>query len=248
MKTSIVWSIFCGISLVVLSVGCSSVTSHEYTQGIIQSSRIFQRAEQASPSPASQTVVKVCCFSESRERYAGESHTLWLVYLPLFCTASSWERSNWLLWGSDKGGYKPAGLDMAEAIGNELDESGLFKQVYGPATEGQAEWLVEGDIRNLTLRTYPHLLGCSVFFAPLIGGIGLPLGQWNIEQQVHLRIVSSKTHQVAWEQTFTTQARGLIAAYYGRYPLQFGYPYDQVMRPVVNELIMQLKKVCSEAR
>jgi len=74
------------------------------------------------------------------------------------------------LWGSDKGGYKPAGLDMAEAIRNEL------------------------------------------------------------------------------EQTFSTRASGPIAAYYGRYPEQFGYPYDELLKPLTADLIAQLNRLASNVQ
>jgi hypothetical protein len=152
------------------------------------------------------------------------------------------------LWNSDKGGYKSAGLDMAEAIRNELEVSGLFQGVMGPFDDQKAEWTVEGDIRNLTLRTYPHLLGCTVFAAPVIGSVGLPLGLWTAEQQVHIKIRRAATRKVVWEQTFSTRASGPIAAYYGRYPEQFGYPYADLLSPLTADLIVQLNRLASNAQ
>lgn len=249
MHISSFWTVAGLVILCTCGVGCSSVTSAEYTRGIIQSGRVFRHTElPLPPSDNASARVKVACFTESRKRHAGERHSLWLVYLPLACTATTWERSDWLLWGSDKGGYKPAGLDMAEAIRNELEVSGLFQRVMGPSDDDQAEWTVEGDIRNLTLRTYPHLLGCTVFAAPLIGSAGLPLGLWTAEQQVHIKISRASTRRVVWEQTFSTRASGPIAAYYGRYPEQFGYPYDELLKPLTADLIAQLNRLASNVQ
>ncbi|OQC33110.1 MAG: hypothetical protein BWX70_00342 [Verrucomicrobia bacterium ADurb.Bin070] len=171
MHISSFWTVAGLVTLCTCGVGCSSVTSAEYTRGIIQSGRVFRHTElPLPPSDNASARVKVACFTESRKRHAGERHSLWLVYLPLACTATTWERSDWLLWGSDKGGYKPAGLDMAEAIRNEL------------------------------------------------------------------------------EQTFSTRASGPIAAYYGRYPEQFGYPYDELLKPLTADLIAQLNRLASNVQ
>lgn len=248
MKTAYSFCLALGILACAWCTGCSTVTSQTYTQGAIQSGRLYRPSDNPASAKAMFGTIKVCRFSESRAKYSRERHNLWLVYFPIACIGTFWDRPDWMLWASDKGAYKPAGLDMAEALRDELTESGLFERVLGPQDEGPAEWMIEADIQALKLRTRPHLLGCSILCAPVIGGLGLPLGWWSLEQRVKVRLVSGTGDSCVWEKTVLTRAKGPIAAYYGRYPVQFGYPYEAAMRPVVTEVFAGLLSKCAKPR
>ncbi len=246
MKSFVSFSLRLGLLVCALGTGCSTVTSQTYTRGAIQSAKLYRPFYTPPPAHATFGTIKVCPFSESRAKFSRERHNLWLVYIPIACIGTFWDRPDWMLWGSDKGAYKPAGLDMAEAVRNELSESGLFKKVLGPEDEGQADWIVEADIQGLNLRTRPHLLGGSLFVAPVIGGLGLPLGMWSLDQRVNVRLLSGAGGASLWEKTILTRAKGPIAAYYGGYPIQFGYPYEKAFLPVVTELLACLRTKCPE--
>ena len=185
--------------------------------------------------------IKVECFTESRARRCYERHNLGLVYIPLFCVATYWDRPDWMLWDRYKEGYKPVGLDMAEAIQQELDESGMFQKVLGPEDEGTADYVLRGDIQEFRLKLNPHLCGGSLFLAPFIGSIGIPLGNWKLSQKINVKL--SKANQPAnpvWQKDYSTVADGVMAAYYGRNPMQFGYPYEESLLPVLQDLKGQI--------
>jgi len=241
--------IYCFAALAVINfTGCSTVTSETYTRGAIQSSRASVSYDPLSARDVQYGTIKVKCFTESRERNGKERHNLWMAYLPVLCVTTYWDRPGWMLWGSDQGAYKPVGLDMAEVICDELKASGQFKKVLGPNETGDADFIIEGDVQELNYKTNPHLCGASVFFAPLVGAVGAPLGNWSIEQKVKLRIrlTTGAASDVLWSEIFTTGAHGRMAAYYGGNPMQFGYPYEEAFKPVVSGLLRDIPGVLKD--
>jgi hypothetical protein len=238
-----------GVAAGLLACGCSTVNSTTLTQGAIQSSRKatgFVPAEGGSKGTLG--TIQVRAFTESRARNCQESHNLWLAYIPVACANTYWERPNWMLWNSIRSVYKPVGLDMAEALCTELEETGLFQRVLKPDEQGEADWLVDGDVQELKYSMYPHLCGGSIFLAPFLGALGLPLGNWEIDQRVCVKVKASVDQSLLLEKTTATQARGVMAAYYGGNPMQFGYPYEQNMRPVVADLLSALPQKLAAAQ
>ncbi len=237
--------IFCSLS-VCLSLGlcgCSTVTSSTYTRGAIQSAFFdLHGSENPYVTPISPLLgtVQVYPFSESRVYYAADRHNLALSFFPVACICTYWDRNDWMLWSNAEGAYKPVGIDMAEAIRNELYYTGRFQKVLGPYDEGTPDLIVEGDVQKLSLRLRPHLCGVSTFFAGLVGIFGIPLGTWSLEQTVLVQIKSPSTGEVVWNSIISTEAAGNMAAYSGGNPMQFGYPYEGCMRPVIKEVLTHL--------
>ena len=221
--------------------GCATVNSATFTQGAIQSSRKatgFVPGEGAGKGTLG--TIQVRAFTESRARNSQERHNLWLAYIPIACADTYWVRPNWLMWNPIHSAYKPVGLDMAETLCQELEETGQFQRVLKPDEQGDPDWVIDGDVQELTYTMYPHLCGGSIILAPFLGALGLPLGNWEIEQKVCLKVKSSAEMSLLFEKTTATHARGMMAAYYGGNPMQFGYPYEEAMRPVVTDLFSVL--------
>jgi len=238
----------CANIAVVLSCGCSTVNSEIFTKGAIQAGREIGVSDAPVKGPRNLGTVKVTRFTESRRRNQREEHNLWMAYIPIACVATYWDRPDWLVWGSDQGAYKPVGLDMAEAISGELADTGLFEKVLGPKDEGAADWVVSGDIQSLRLMLRPHLCGGSVILAPFIGATGVPMGNWSVEQRLVVEVKRVSDGRSMGEKLFNTQASGMMAAYFGNNPLQFGYPYVDMMSPVVAGLVSALPEMVAEAR
>lgn len=240
------------LALTAALCGCSTVNSGVYTRGAIQTrlreSQMFAAERHPATGQPRFGTVKVNRFTESRARRAFERHNLWLAYIPLACVGTYWDRPDWMLWQSDQEGYKPVGLDMAEALRTELEESGLFERVLGPEDEGDADWVIDGDVPVFALRLRPHLCGGSVILAPCFGALGLPLGSWRFEQRVKLAVRAAGMPEAVWAQTFDTFAGGAMAAYYGRNPMQFGYPYEALMAPVASDVVRALPQALAKAR
>jgi uncharacterized caspase-like protein len=243
--------ILVALSLVVAS-GCSTVNSGVFTTGAIQT-RQRQLATSAGKVLSDEKrpfgTVRVNCFTESRTARAAERHNLWLACIPIACVGTYWDRSDWLIWQSDQAAYKPAGLDMAQALQLELADSGLFRKVLGPKDVGDVDWEIDGDIQSLELMLRPHLCGGSVLLSPFIGSLGLPLGTWCVEQKVKLGIRYGGPVEATaiWSKAFETKATGMMAAYYGGNPIQFGYPYEALLSPVVSEVIAGLPPMLAKA-
>ncbi|MDD4103110.1 MAG: caspase family protein [Kiritimatiellae bacterium] len=240
--------------VIAVMCGCSTVNSGVYTKGAIQQGRHVAAASDQPDGSGGQGAVfgtvKVNRFTESRDRRAVERHNLWLACIPLACVGTYWERPDWMLWSSDQAGYKPAGIDMAEALQSELAGSGLFRNVLGPNDTGSADWEIDGDIEMLSLMLRPHLCGLSVIMAPYVGAVGIPLGTWTFDQRVKVRLryggVEGASEDI-FGKVFATQAEGMMAAYYGGNPMQFGYPYDSLMRPMVSTILAELPPTLARA-
>lgn len=229
-------------------MGCSTVNSETYTRGAIQSSYVASGYDPLITGNGRFGILKVDSFTESRERNSKERQNLWLAYLPIACIGTYWDRPGWMLWGSDQGAYKSVGLDMAEVVRNELKASGLFRKVLGPNESGEADYVIEGDVQELNYKTNPHLCGVSIFLAPFAGTVGLPMGNWEVDQKVKLQLkkLSGGRADVLWSKVFPTRAEGQMAAYYGGNPMQFGYPYEDAFKPVVDGLIAALPENLEE--
>ena len=238
------------LSAVAFVGGCSTVNSTTFTQGAIQSGRKKSAAvaQDGEGRKGTLGVVHVRCFTESRGRNHQESHNLWLAYIPIACVGTYWERPDWLLWDPNRSAYKPVGLDMAEALCLELEETGLFNKVMRPDEEGFADWIIEGDVQKLTYEMRPHLCGGSILLAPFLGTLGLPMGTWSVDQKVCLKGKAAADASTLFEKTVETHSDGLIGACYGGNPMQYGYPYGQAMGPVVSGLLSELPGKLAAAR
>ena len=227
--------------------GCSTVDSSTYTRGAIQSGMPLRLQREAFgfeyPVNPRLGTVKVCGFTETRFDNPPVRHNLGLALLPIVCLATYWDRADWMLWESNEGAYKPVGLDMAEAIACELRSSGTFGRVLGPAEAGAFDFVLEGDVRKFILKLRPHLCGVSISLAPFVGVLGIPLGNWSLEQKVDLRLRLASDGRVVWREVIETGASGSMSAYSGGNPMQFGYPYPACMEPVVKELVAKLPSI-----
>jgi len=229
--------------------GCSTVNSTTFTQGAIQSGRKGAAvAQEGEGRKGTLGVVQVLPFTESRVRNHQERHNLWLAYIPIACVGTYWERPDWLLWDTNRSAYKPVGLDMAETLCLELEETGLFNKVLRPDEQGLTDWIIEGDVQKLTYEMRPHLCGGSIILAPFLGALGLPMGTWSVDQKVCLKVKASADASTLFEKTVETHSDGLIGACYGGNPMQYGYPYGQAMGPVVSGLLSELPKKVAAAQ
>ncbi len=225
-----------------LAAGCQGVGVQDYRDGAIQTayrSTVQSRTE----SPGKGLVLSVPPFQESR-RDRKERQNLWLSAVPVASCWAYWEQPDWLLWQeSYYSTYKPAGRDLAEVFAAELSKSGLFGSVrVGDVTTG-ADLILKGDVCDLTLTMRPHFLGTSAWIGWMLGVVGLPMGEWTVVQHLDLRLVEAGSGKVVWEKTAETRDGGSIAAYYGRNPLQCGYPADKLLSPVVQEVIAEVEQV-----
>ncbi|MDP6438229.1 MAG: caspase family protein, partial [Candidatus Brocadiia bacterium] len=236
----------CAAATWAVAVGCQGIDSSVYREGAIQSgyrSAIVRSAAGRPDSPGKKLVLGVRTFTESR-RHKKEKHALWLCAVPVGSLWAFWERPDWLLWqGAAYAGYKPAGKDLAELLAPEIGRSGLFKSVVDESAVSTADLLLEGDIEDLTLIYRPTFYGTSILIGPLLGSLGVPMGDWAIRQRVSLRLIEAESGRQVWARTFQTADKGPIAAYYGRDPMRSGYPAEELAVPVVEGTLGGLEKM-----
>lgn len=226
--------------LALLTTGCG-ISSEVYREGAIQSA-YNPRTTPLGESTGRDLDLVVKPFSESR-RTRREKQALWLCALPVGSLGAYWKRPDWLLWEEPHyAAYKSAGEDVAEVLAREFRRSGLFRSVRVQQTDAGADLVVEGDVQNLTLTLRPHFLGTSIFVGHILGQLGAPMGNWSVEQSLDIRLSEASSAKVLWENTFQTNAGGLIAAYYGGDPMRCGYPAEPLIAPVVEKTLQETQR------
>jgi hypothetical protein len=122
-------------------------------------------------------------------------------------------------------------------LAEELDRAGFFRNVSVSEPSDRTGLILEGDVRQLTLRIRPHFLGTFFFLGQILGQLGAPMGNWSVSQSLHVRLSVARTGKILWEGRFDTEAEGIIAAYYGKDPMRCGYPAAALMEPVVRKIL-----------
>ena len=91
--------------------------------------------------------------------------------------------------------------DVAKAIADELDHSGLFTEVaYSPAGDG-GELILKGDLIALSDKRWKTLYGLGWLGLNFLL-VGAPIGQTTHELTLKLTLVEADTGTVLWSKTF----------------------------------------------
>lgn len=217
--------------------GCCKLDSSFYRDGLIQRSVDLPagRIDFSTSRQTDRLTLLVEPFSESRLQRSGKNLS-GLGVIPIGSLVAVWDVPDWLAWKdrSFYAAYKPAGIDLAETTAQYL-ETALESDVIIVSEDTAASYYLRGDIEKLTLKTRSHYCGLG-FIGMCLAQPGLPIGHWDIEQIVRIGLVEASSGKIVYEKTFHTGDGGIIGAYYGRYPLQYGYPARKVLMPMLREL------------
>ncbi len=201
------------LSFVVLMSGCSTKAGWEYQPG---ATRIA-----TTPVPA---VVAVEHFQD--QRGTENSRYIYLCIIPLvpYCTSSYKrpENANGFLTEAAYN-FRPSD-DLAEATAAELQQAGLFHEVYvtNRPADPNANLLLRGTIINTDWdgTTYSYLIGP---YAGLFYLLGLPIGTVQDSLSLKLELVNNANGQVLWTHEIT-QSYEKTEGFYYNYAEDFGYP------------------------
>ena len=102
--------------------------------------------------------------------------------------------------------FNPAD-DVARAIAEELNNSGLFSQVVFSPNPKDEELVLNGDLIVLKDDRWITLYGLTYFFGDFLWLMGAPMGGTTNELTVKLTLVERETGKVLWSQTFCERDR-----------------------------------------
>ena len=131
--------------------------------------------------------------------------------------------------------FKPA-EDFAKAIAEELNNSGIFKEVFFTNRPSEGDLFIKGEIKatdyNGKMITY-----CLSFEGPLLWFIGLPKAHIENILGLSLQLVDSKTNEVLWQGSYEKKEAHTSWIY----ALQPDFLYDRLLKEVMREALPSLK-------
>ncbi len=208
-KASFLFALFFAV---VLS-GCSTKAGWQYTPSATKIA--------ATPVPA---VVAVEHFSDLRGTENSRYFFLCVIPLVPYCTSSYKrpENANGFLTEAAYN-FRPSD-DLAQATAWELQQSGLFHEVYvtDRTADPNANLLIRGTIINTDWdgTQYSYMMGPYVGLFYLFG---VPIGAVEDSLSVKLELVNNSNGQVLWTHEITQHYEKTEGLYYN-YAEDFGYP------------------------
>ena len=97
--------------------------------------------------------------------------------------------------------------DVARAIAEELDNSGIFSQVVFSRYAKDEELVLNGDLIVLKDDRWITLYGLTYFLGDFLWIMGAPMGGTTNELTLKLTLVERETGKVLWSQTFSERDR-----------------------------------------
>ena len=220
-------SFLIALSLVVVLSGCSSRAGWQYQAS---ATRVA-----AAPAPV---VVGVEHFQDKRG--TENSRYFWVCVIPLvpYCTSTykQLENANGFLTEAAYN-FRPSD-DLAKATADELQQAGLFQEVYvtDRPSDPNANLLLRGTVLNTDWvgTQYSYLVSgyAGVFYL-----LGLPIGTVDDSLSLTLELVNNANGQVLWRHEITGHYEKTEGFYYN-YAQDFGYPqmFHEGIAPAISEL------------
>ncbi len=238
-KLFFLWIGCCSVISTSVLSGCSTVNSDVYTQGALQSAYRSSLRPESYDTP-SDLKLYISPFVDLRTEKE-DTGNLWKCAVPVLSMQARWDKPDWLDWDPMQyAGYKPFAQDLTEVFTGSLKKTGLLKSVCTDQTE-RCDLILKGEIDELKLSLYPHFYGTSYFVGQFMGLLGIKMGDWDVQQTISLRIEDPITGKVIWRKRYKTDDQGALAMYYGRNPIAYGYPADQLIAPVLKTFRADLR-------
>ena len=137
--------------------------------------------------------------------------------------------------------FKPTD-DVAKAIAEELDNSGIFSQVVFSRYPKDEDLVLLGDLMVLKDDRWITLYGLTYFFGDFLWIMGAPMGGTANELTLKLTLVERETEKVLWSQTFSECDREMEWLYSMKLALRHPRLLKMEMRQAVKSLEATLSK------
>jgi len=132
--------------------------------------------------------------------------------------------------------------DVARAIAEELNNSGLFTQVVFSTNPEEGELVLNGDLIALKKDLWCTYYGLTFWFGNLLYLIGAPTGGNTHELTLKLTLVERDTGKTLWSETFSQRDYQTEWLYALKYTLRHPQLLKTEMRQAINSLEAALSK------
>jgi curli biogenesis system outer membrane secretion channel CsgG len=131
--------------------------------------------------------------------------------------------------------FRP-GEDVAKAIAEELNNSGIFKEAFFTPRSSEGDLFLRGEIKS-TNYNGKMITYCLSFFGPALWLIGLPSSHVENVLALSLQLVDSKTYEVLWAGSYEKRDGNTSWIYVS----QADFLYDRLLKEIMKEVIPSLK-------
>ena len=131
--------------------------------------------------------------------------------------------------------FKPS-EDLAKAIAEELDHSGIFKEVLFTNGPGEGELFLRGEVKSTGYHGKLMTYGLSIT-APILWLFGLPSGYVKNVLGLSIQLVDTKTNKVVWEGTYEKREEHADRIYVTK----SDFLYDRLLKEIMKEALPSMK-------
>ena len=132
--------------------------------------------------------------------------------------------------------------DVAKAIAEEFNNSGLFSQVVFSRNATVEELVLNGDLIVLKDDRWITCYGLTYFFGDFLWLMGEPMGGTTNELTIKLTLVERETGKVLWSQAFSERDRKTDWLYSMKVALRHPRLLKTEMHQAINSLEAALSK------
>lgn len=132
--------------------------------------------------------------------------------------------------------------DVAKAIAEELDHSGLFATVVYSDTDQGGDLVLRGDLITLNDDRWHTCYGLTIFFGQLLWIVGVPSGGTTQELTLNLSMVERGTGRTLWSEAFT----GSDSRTVWLYSLKYGLRHPDLLKTQMRQAIKSLEATLSK--
>ena len=127
--------------------------------------------------------------------------------------------------------------DFAKATASELENSGLFKEVFYTSRKSDADLTLQGAIKSTQYTGKIFFYGLSIP-GDLLWFIGFPQGYSDNALEIHLTLVDNHTGATLWENSYS----GYIDQFAFLYYVPADFRYDDLMKKALGSAVSDMQK------
>jgi len=161
-----------------------------------------------------------------------------LMYMPLMPVG-------WMTLNTPEGGQRhiSSGLwlfrppeDIAKAVAEEINNSGIFKEVFFTNRASEGELILRGNLKSTYY--YGNLISyCMSVYGVYLWFIGFPAGNYENSLEIAFELVERSTGNLLWNGTYKKDFNKTFWIY----APGADFRYDQLLKEIMKEVIPSLK-------
>ncbi len=131
--------------------------------------------------------------------------------------------------------FKPP-EDLAKAVAEEINNSGIFKEVFFTNRASEGELILKGNLLS-TFYNGKLISYCMSFCGVYLWFIGLPAGTYENDLEISFELVESSTGNVLWNGTYKKD----FSKTFWIYAPGADFRYDELLKEIMKDAIQSLK-------